>query len=171
MAEDKNIKDINNTANNGENNTDGPVNNDSDTPVNSDKRDKRLDNLRPIPINQRTLEEQKRICSMGGKKSGEVRRARKTASELLTKILTTNMTEEQIEEVLGGAKTLLNGDNTSYNVMLVKALQLAVSGDTKALSFIRDTVGDMPTTKTEVKAEISDADKQLLDTVKNRLLG
>lgn len=171
MAEDKNIKDINNTANNGENNTDGPVNNNGNNTDNV-KTSRQISNANLVMFDSNQNREQAKINgAKGGVKSGEVRRARKTASELLTKILTTNMTDEQIEEVLGGAKTLLNGDNTSYNVMLVKALQLAVSGDTKALSFIRDTVGDMPTSKTEVKAEITDADKQLLDTVKNRLLG
>ena len=40
-----------------------------------------------IPLNQRTKEEQKKICSKGGKKSGEVRREKKTIQKILADLL------------------------------------------------------------------------------------
>lgn len=55
--------------------------------------------------------------------------------------------------------------------MLVKALTMAIQGDSKALSFVRDTVGDMPTQKTEVQATIDDSQKAIIDNVTRRLLG
>lgn len=123
-----------------------------------------------IPINLRSKEEQKRIRQEAGKRSGEVRRQRKTAKELLTDILTRPMTDEQIEEVLGNACNLLGVDKSAYNVMNVKALQCAMSGDTKAMQFIRDTVGDKPIDQTVTLTEqITEADRKALDDIRQRL--
>lgn len=123
-----------------------------------------------IPLSERTKDEQKRIARQGGLKSGENRRKRKTAKQLLENILSQNLTDEQIEEILGNASALLDGDKSAYNVMMVKALQGAMGGDVKSQLFIRDTVGDAPVNKQELQATITDADKQLIDTVRNRLL-
>lgn len=123
-----------------------------------------------IPLSERTKDEQKRIARQGGLKSGENRRKRKTAKQLLENILSQNLTDEQIEEILGNASALLDGDKSAYNVMMVKALQGAMGGDVKSQLFIRDTVGDAPVNKQEVQATITDADKQLIDTVRQRLL-
>lgn len=129
-------------------------------------------NANLVPFTSEQSQEQAKINgAKGGIKSGETRRARKTAQELLTKILTTNLTDEQIDECLGTASALLNGDKTSYNVMLVKALTMAIQGDSKALSFVRDTVGDMPITKQEVNATLDSNQKAIIDSVASRLLG
>lgn len=123
-----------------------------------------------IPFNQLTEEEHKRLCREAGRKSGEVRRQRKTAKELLTDILTRPMTDDQIEEVLGNACNLLGVDKSAYNVMNVKALQCAMSGDTKAMQFIRDTVGDKPIEQSVTLTEqITEADRKALDDIRQRL--
>ena len=49
-----------------------------------------------IPFNQRTEEEQKKIASMGGKKSGEVRREQKTYREMAKAMLSATITDENI---------------------------------------------------------------------------
>lgn len=49
-----------------------------------------------IPFNQRTKEEQKKIASMGGKKSGEVRREQKTYREMAKAMLSATITDENI---------------------------------------------------------------------------
>ena len=49
-----------------------------------------------IPLNQRTKEEQKKICSKGGKKSGDVRREKKTYREMAKAMLSATITDEKI---------------------------------------------------------------------------
>lgn len=49
-----------------------------------------------IPLNQRTKEEQKKICSKGGKKSGEVRREQKTYREMAKAMLSATITDENL---------------------------------------------------------------------------
>jgi hypothetical protein len=49
-----------------------------------------------IPLNQRTKEEQKKICSKGGKKSGEVRREQKTYRDMAKAMLSATITDENI---------------------------------------------------------------------------
>lgn len=132
-------------------------------------REKSIANL--VPFTSEQSQEQAKINGrLGGIKSGKVRRERKTARELLTDILVKSLTDEQIEEILGSASALLGDDKSAYNVMMVKALQGAMQGDVKSQMFIRDTVGDAPVNKQEVQATITDADKQLIDTVRQRLL-
>lgn len=123
-----------------------------------------------IDITTRSTEEQKRICQLGGKKSGESRRKRKQAKELLAEILARSMTDEQIEEILGNAANLLGQDKSAYNVMNVKALQCAMAGDTKAMQFIRDTVGDKPVEQIQQTTNlITEADKKELEELKKAL--
>ena len=49
-----------------------------------------------IPLNQRTKDEQKKICSKGGKKSGEVRREQKTYRDMAKAMLSATITDENI---------------------------------------------------------------------------
>ena len=49
-----------------------------------------------IPLNQRTKEEQKKICSKGGVKSGEVRREQKTYRDMAKAMLSATITDEKI---------------------------------------------------------------------------
>lgn len=95
------------------------------------------DNLKP-PINKRSTEEQREIRSKGGKKSGEVRRAKKTMRELLDYLLEKEITNKKGEKA------------TTKEAILVAAIKKAIEGDIKALQFIRDTIGEMPVVKQEV---------------------
>lgn len=92
---------------------------------------KQLANLKP-PINQR--EEQREIRSKGGKKSGEVRRARKTLKEELLAILSSGNNQER---------------------MSLAILEKAFAGDTKAFELIRDTIGEKPTEKQEITGKLA----------------
>ena len=83
------------------------------------------------PLNTRSKEEQKKIRSAGGKKSGEVRRQRKTLREELLAIL---------------------ADGNTQNKMSLALVQEAISGNnagsvTKAFETIRDTIGEKPVDK------------------------
>ena len=90
-----------------------------------------------IPLNKRTKDEQREIQSNGGKKSGEVRLARKTFKEEFTTLL-----------------EAVNNKGESNNKAITMALmQRALRGDTKAFEIIRDTIGEKPTDKVDINAD------------------
>lgn len=84
------------------------------------------------PFSERTESEQRKIRSKGGKKSGEVRRAKKTMRELLDYLLEKEITNNKGEKA------------TTKEAILVAAIKKAIAGDMKAIEFIRDTVGENP---------------------------
>jgi len=87
-------------------------------------------NLKPIKKGQLSKEEAKRRGSKGGKKSAEVRKARKTFSEDLIEALSDGKTQKQI-----------------LNALLNQCRQ----GNVRAFEILRDTVGEKPIDKQEVK--------------------
>lgn len=91
------------------------------------------------PFSERTESEQKEIRSKGGKKSGEVRRAKKTMRELLDYLLEKEITNKKGEKA------------TTKEAILVSAIKKAIEGDIRALQFIRDTIGEMPKQVHEVE--------------------
>lgn len=92
------------------------------------------ENLKPI----RSKDEAREKGKKGGKKSGEVRRAKKTMRELLDYLLEKEITNKKGEKA------------TTKEAILVAAIKKAIAGDIKALQFIRDTIGEMPVVKQEV---------------------
>ena len=87
------------------------------------------------PQNTRTKEEQKEIARKGGIASGKARRERKTFKEELLLLLE-------------------SGDNQSK--VSVALLKKAMKGDTKAFEVIRDTIGEKPIDRQEVKEVTSE---------------
>ena len=74
-----------------------------------------------IPFNRRTEEEQKRIASMGGKKSGEVRREQKTYREMAKAMLSAQITDPKMLKEM--AKYGIDGtDLKAYTLLgMIKA--------------------------------------------------
>ena len=105
------------------------------------------DNL--IPMNKRTKEEQREIASKGGKASGKARRKKRTMKEAARLILYAPVSAEEAEML----KRYGVADNDCTNLMLIiaKAIQKAADGDIKAISFIRDIIGENPNHTTDEK--------------------
>nr|DAT18315.1 MAG TPA: hypothetical protein [Caudoviricetes sp.] len=80
------------------------------------------ENLKPIQSTEEAREKGKK----GGKKSGEVRRARKTLKEELLVLLS---------------------DNDSQKKISIALLKKAIKGNIKAFEVIRDTIGEKPVDK------------------------
>lgn len=95
-------------------------------------------NLKPIRKGELSKEEAKKRGSAGGKKSVEVRRAKKTMKEMLDYLLEKELPNKKGEMV------------TYREAMLTAMVKKAIEGDVKASVFVRDTVGEAPVTKTEV---------------------
>lgn len=96
----------------------------------------KVENLKPVT--QRSKAEAREISRKGGIKSGEARRAKKTMREMLKYLL-----EQDITNKAGEKKTTLEA-------VMVAQLKQALKGDTKAATFIRDTIGEKPLDKQEI---------------------
>lgn len=90
------------------------------------------------PVTERSKAEAREISRKGGIKSGEARRAKKTMREMLKYLL-----EQDITNKAGEKKTTLEA-------VMVAQLKQALKGDTKAATFIRDTIGEKPLDKQEI---------------------
>ena len=108
-------------------------------------------NLKPIKKGELSKEEAKKRGSKGGKRSGEVRRERKTMKEMLDYLLQQDITNKQ-----GETKNTLE-------VMMTAQIKEAIKGNTKAAQFVRDTIGEMPTQKVELDS--SEVVKQGLNRI------
>lgn len=84
------------------------------------------------PFDKLTVEEQRKICSKGGKKSGEVRRERKKFREMFKILLAEDITDKK-----GNKK------NTQEAICIAQ-IREALKGNTKAFETIRDTIGEKP---------------------------
>lgn len=108
-----------------------------------------------IPTTKLTRERHLEMASKGGKRSGEVRREKKKMREQLQLLL--NMTMRKGENYdISNAESIndLSGQNlTVQEVILLKQIQKAISGDRKAAEYVRDTAGERPTEEISVKSE------------------
>lgn len=84
-----------------------------------------------------TAEEAPKMGSAGGKKSGESRRKKKQLRECLESLL-----EAKTEFVDDNGKKI-----TGAEALALSAFRKALSGDIKAMEFVRDTSGQKPVEK------------------------
>ena len=92
-----------------------------------------------IPLNQRTKEEQKKIASMGGKKSGQVRREQKTYREMAKAMLSATITDENILKELQ-AYGLSETDVKAYTLLgMIKA---SGNGSHNAFDRLMELIGE-----------------------------
>jgi hypothetical protein len=111
-----------------------------------------------IPLNQRTKEEQKKICSKGGKKSGEVRREQKTYREMAKAMLSATITDENILNELQ-AYGLNETDVKAYTLLgMIKA---SGNGSHNAFDRLMELIGEKEQNQNE--NVISKLDKVLGD--------
>lgn len=85
------------------------------------------------------------LRSKGGQKAGEVCRRKKFMRDTLKNLLAIPFKEGKLET--GEYRNLIEAQTknlTVEEVMLISQLMAAISGDTKAATFIRDTSGNKP---------------------------
>ena len=113
------------------------------------------ENLKPV----RTKEEARERGRNGGKASGKKRRELKTMKLMLDYLLSKKIENKQT----GKKVTTLEG------IMLAQIKQ-ALSGNTKAAQFIRDTLGEKPAeqvTTTNINIEDEKIINEILDKLKD----
>lgn len=111
-------------------------------------------------------EDFKEVSSKGGKNSVKKKKEFRHAKELLMDILSEDLTENEVIDILGHDIQNRN----AYNVMLAKMHQVATKGNVKAFEALRDTVGDKPTEEVNLNANvITDNDRQLMQVLAENL--
>ena len=117
-----------------------------------------------IPLNQRTKEEQKKICSKGGKKSGEVRREQKTYRDMAKAMLSATITDENILNELK-AYGLSETDVKAYTLLgMIKA---SGNGSHNAFDRLMMLVGEETQTTTSEQEKQANLLKAIQEAVKN----
>ena len=102
-------------------------------------------------------EEQAKIASKGGKASAAKRREKKTMEQSLQILLNlavsdSTLTDPTDNDVFNKVK----GKNlTVQDKILVEVIKKALKGDLKAIEFLRDTSGQKPVDKKNVKQDVN----------------
>lgn len=117
-----------------------------------------------IPFNQRTEEEQKKIASMGGKKSGEVRREQKTYREMAKAMLSATVKDKKILEELK-AYGISETDVKAYTLLgMIKA---SGNGSHNAFDRLMMLVGEETQATTSEQEKQANLLKAIQEAVKN----
>lgn len=117
-----------------------------------------------IPFNQRTEEEQKKIASMGGKKSGEVRREQKTYREMAKAMLSATITDKNILNELQ-AYGLSETDVKAYTLLgMIKA---SGNGSHNAFDRLMMLLGEETQATTSEQEKQANLLKAIQEAVKN----
>lgn len=93
-----------------------------------------------IPFNKRTEREQREIQSAGGKASGEARRRKADFRRTLNMLLTAEIDSEEWKPVLDA----LGVECTLESALLMAQIKEALSGNTKAATFVAKYSGQSP---------------------------
>lgn len=117
-----------------------------------------------IPFNQRTEEEQKKIASMGGKKSGEVRREQKTYREMAKAMLSATIKDKSILDELK-AYGISEKDVKAYTLLgMIKA---SGNGSHNAFDRLMSLIGEETQTTTSEQEKQTNLLKAIQEAVKN----
>ena len=109
-------------------------------------------NLDPV----RSESEARKRGRNGGIASGKARREKKQMRETLEMLLTMPMKNGKLADVDSiRSFAALKGKNVSVQeAIMIMQLQKAMKGDTKAAEYVRDTIGQRPSDKVEMKHEL-----------------
>lgn len=131
-----------------------------------------IQNLRPYNKTDRILtkEEAKTRGRNGGIKSGEVRKARKTMRETILAMLEKEISPEKLAEYGIDSKDMT--DNTYQSALIASMLREALNGSEKAMTLVRDTIGEAPALHTINQTEIiTKEDLKTISNLKDYLTG
>lgn len=114
-----------------------------------------------IPFNKRTVSEQRKIQSAGGKASGEARRRKADFRKTLNMLLTAEIESEEWKPVLEA----LGVECTLESALLMAQIKEAMKGNTKAAYFVAQYAGqsekpDEDIRNREADTELKQARKQ-----------
>ena len=110
-----------------------------------------------IPMNKRTESEQRVICSKGGVASGETRRRKRDAKEIMEILLSMQIKDGKSSDIAGIRNFMdMHGKNiTVEEAMHLKVVQKALKGDLNAYDRALAIVGEKPAEKVKVDANVN----------------
>jgi len=106
-------------------------------------------NLKPL-----TTEKAREIGSKGGKASVEKRRQNKTFKEIINKFLDGKLEQEELKQQMLNFG-FADEEISNKSAVVFSLWKEAVKGNTKATEILRDTIGEKPVEKQEIKGEIN----------------
>lgn len=118
-----------------------------------------------VPFNKRTVSEQRKIQSAGGKASGEARRRKADFRKTLNMLLTAEIDSEEWKPVLEA----LGVECTLESALLMAQIKEALAGNTKAATFVAKYSGQSP--EPEENRRNRDADTELKKARKQAVTG
>lgn len=126
------------------------------------------------PLNTLPKAEALAIQKKGAEKIRKTTQEKQTLNDIAKNMLDVEISEGNIDEILGKARELLGDQKSAGAVMIAKMIQTAYAGSFKAAEFVRDTAGYKPAAKNEldISADIITAeDRSLIDKLNKRLTG
>lgn len=110
-------------------------------------------NTKNLVRNEDRTPEQRRInASKAGKASGEKRKERKSLRESLLMLLKEPVTDKDGKELW----------KSSQEAIVAGVIRRAIAGDVRAAEFIRDTIGEKPESKMDLKAQLKMGDFEII---------
>ena len=120
-----------------------------------------------IPINKRTKEEAKEISRKGGINSGKSRRKKKAMKDIILSLGKEDAPPQVVAKLIQ-LGMLEQGEVCSMDEALVLAQYgKALSGNTRAAQFVRDTAGQKPKDEIEI-SDITREQSKLDEILKQR---
>lgn len=117
----------------------------------------RIENLKPLGSGQLSKEDERAIRSAGGKRSGEVRRLKRTQADILRQILALEERDPERRELL----ISMGLDGNVADSINIAVTDKAKAGDVEAARYVRDTIGEKP----REGLELGNLDDKPLETV------
>lgn len=100
-------------------------------------------------FDKKTAEEQQAIARMGGKKSGEVRRQKKTMREQAELLLSLAVKNPKLKKAMADIG-IEDDEQTNQMAMIIAMMNKAISkGDVSAFNSLQATIGEKPIEKVE----------------------
>ena len=140
------------------------------------KRDMGTNNLKPLTEqNYPDRKEVEKLGSLGGKKASENRQRKRNFQETARYFLSLKATKSQIKDNIDPA-ILANMTEEEIkaidqqDIIIARAVELAMAGSKDHLIILRDSAGDKPTDKVMQDVNImTDSDRALMDKLSKRL--
>lgn len=105
-----------------------------------------------IPTSQRSKSEAKELGRKGGKKSGEVRRAKKLFRETCELLLSMDCKMEKAKEAMK-KMGIPENEQTNQMAITISMLKAALGGNVQAYNTLRDTTGEKPINRHDVTSD------------------
>lgn len=121
------------------------------------------------PINERTTPEQrKENASKGGKACAAAKRQKKEMKEMIQDIFEIGIKKGKVVEEIKSLEDAKGKNLTVGQALVLAQVKKAMTGDTRAMEFLRDTMGEKPTNKQEITAKVIESPLQgILDQLKD----